>query len=262
MDKYNWNTEARIRERRGGKAMKNELEQYNDAHSALMSVWKRRHKDERHRMFITDGIVCPEKWFAQSMRVLFLLKEAYNNDPDYKGDCWDLLGYLKRTDKNKGRIWAAVAEWQYAIENTTKDNIPVFDSWLGADANDMEQYRKTQSDWLKKCAVVNIKKSNGRTRSKDKELSKFVKEDGELLKKQIEIINPTIIVCGSTFHLLKDNLKEPKKLIFGTDSCKLPPDRGCKRIGDTTVIAYYHPANRRPAALNYYGIAEMYQSFL
>lgn len=242
--------------------MKNE---YKDAHSALMDEWKKRHKAKGYGIFIKDGIVCPETWFSQSIRVLFLLKEAYNNDPDYKGDCWDLLGFLKDTDKNKGRIWAAVAEWQHAIENTTKEHIPTFDGWLGATVNDMDKYRKKQCEQLKKCAVMNIKKSNGKTASTDKDLLGYVERDWDLLKKQIEIIAPTIIVCGSTFHLLKDKSKEPdseRKLIFGADSCKLLPDRGCKRIGDTTVIAYYHPANRRPAALNYYGIAEMYQSLL
>ena len=244
--------------------MQSELDQYISAHSELMHKWKTKHKTTGHKAFVSDGIICPEVWFSQNTRVLFILKEAYSSDSDSNVD-WNLLDYLNSADGSKGRIWSAVAEWQHALENTTKDSISVFDNWLGCPVGDMVQYRKTKSDLLKKCAVINIKKSNGRNGSTDADLLEYINQDWELLKKQIEIIAPTIIVCGSTFHLLKDYPKDPaskRKHILGADTSSISKDRGCKRIGDTIVIAYYHPANQYPAALNYYGIAGIYHSYL
>ena len=33
--------------------------------------------DHQNGVFIRDGVVCPEQWFLQKVRPLFLLKEAY-----------------------------------------------------------------------------------------------------------------------------------------------------------------------------------------
>ena len=244
--------------------METKLEKFNNEYADLMRQWKSRHKSAGYRSFVSDGVLCPEIWFSQTTRILFILKEAYSVNQDDDID-WNLLDYLNSIAGSKGRIWSAIAEWQHALDHTTKESIPIFDNWLGCTVGDMPQYRKVKCDLLRKCAIINIKKSNGRNGSADSDLLEYIQKDWDLLKKQIEIIDPTIIVCGSTFHLLKDCPKDPvskRKLILGADTSSLSQDRGCKRIGDTTVIAYYHPANQYPAALNYYGISGMYHSYL
>lgn len=232
--------------------METKITHYKHAHDKLMTEWMSIHNDRGYKEFVTDGIVCPEVWFSQETRILYILKEPHSGDKS-DGKDWNLLDYLNEPD----RIWTAVAEWQYALQNTTKDSIPSFDRRPGD-----QRYREIRENLLKQCAIINIKKSNGQRNSDDKDLSRYVNEDGELLKQQIDIISPSIILCGSTFHLLKDNQKQPdKKLIFGEDTSDWP-DRGCFPIGGRTVIAYYHPANRYPAALNYYGVAGMYHNYL
>lgn len=238
--------------------METKIARYKQAHDKLIAEWKDRHKKAGYKEFVTDGVVCPEVWFPQPTRVLYILKEPHSGN----GKDWSLLDYLKEPDESKGRTWAAVAEWQYALQNTTVDSIPAFDAWLGAPYGDMERYREAQMNLLRQCAVLNIKKSNGKSESNDIDLLDYVNEDGDLLKRQIDMISPTIIVCGSTFHLLKDNPKQPdKKRIFGEDTGSFP-SRGCFSIGGRTVIAYYHPANHYPAELNYYGLAGMYHHYL
>lgn len=243
--------------------MKNKITQYTLAHSELLSKWKDKHKAAGYKGFVSDGIVCPELWFSQSTRVLFILKEAYSDDGNEND--WDLLDCLNSESESKGRIWTAVAEWQYALQNTTEERIPVFDGWLGCPVGDTKQYREARTALLKQCAVINIKKSNGQNGSDDMDLLRYVKEDWMLIKSQIELINPTIIVCGSTFSLLRDWKTEPeqeRKLILGMDTASLPEGRGCYAIGSRTLLAYYHPANQYPAVLNHYGLVGMYHNFL
>lgn len=235
--------------------------QYEQAHNKLMTEWKSKHEAVGYKEFVTDGIVYPEIWFSQTTRILYILKEAHSDEKS-DGNDWNLLDYLNKPDERKGRIWAAVAEWQYALQNTTADSIPVFDGWLGGSVGDMTQYREAQTALLRKCAVINIKKSNGQNGSDDMDLLDYVNEDGDLLKQQIDIISPTIIVCGSTFHLLKDRLKQSdKKLILGEETASFP-DKDCFSVNGRIVIAYYHPANQYPAKLNYYGLAGMYHHYL
>lgn len=244
--------------------MQNRIEQYILAHAELMREWKDKHKAVGYESFVTDGIVCPEVWFSQTTRVLFILKEAYNDERS-RGVDWCLLDYLMSEDGSKGRIWTAVAEWQYALQNTTNRDIPVFDGWLGCPVGDMKQYRKARGNLLKQCSVINIKKSNGRNGSDDADLLRYVKEDWELIKTQIELIDPTIIVCGSTFSLLRDWTADPEQKrtqIFGVDTAYIPDSRGCYAIGSRALLAYYHPANQYPAALNFYGIVGMYHNYL
>lgn len=82
------------------------------------------------------------------------------------------------------------------------------------------------------------------------------------LKKQLEIIAPDIIICGSTFDTLNrivyDEKIRPKGIwcdnwFYYTDI-----------ISDnkTLVIDYYHPANHYPALVNYYAITNIYQQAL
>lgn len=79
------------------------------------------------------------------------------------------------------------------------------------------------------------------------------------MQKQIEIINPDIIICGYTIEALER--------IFEKQICG---DKKCDNLFYYAVLAgrvrlvidYYHPANRFPALLNYYGIVNIYQQVL
>lgn len=244
--------------------MKAEVVNYLQGNNLLLSEWKARHKAQGYTSFVQDGIIDPEIWFNEPHRILFILKEAYNGDGISNVDS-NLVDELKIPDGSKGRIWSAIAEWVYGLEQTTSNEIPVFDGWLGITEHTNEAYRKRKCDLLRKCAVLNIKKSNGVNGSDDSDLRVYVEEDADLIRKQIEIIQPTIIVCGSTFHLIKDTaetVSDKRYIILGADSSQLPNERGCYSLESKTIIAYYHPANPYPATLNFYGIVGMYHNYL
>ena len=75
-------------------------------------------------------------------------------------------------------------------------------------AYDGENIRLNSHEAIKQIAVVNVKKSNRLKESDDEDLKTYVKRDRKLLKKELEIINPDIIVYGYTFGMLKTVLED------------------------------------------------------
>ena len=192
--------------------------------------------------FIEDGIINKEE-FNKGKKILYLLKEAYSD-----GRGWDLRKRLP-SEFYQYNIWKRVSEWTYGIENTNSLKIEQY----------KENIDKTENnEWLNKIAVVNIKKSSGKSKSDFNEILAYAYHDKEELKKQIEIIDPNIIVCGYTIKALD--------IIFD----KSIRNRRCDNWfyydvlagKERLIIDYYHPANRYPALLNYYGIVNIYQQAL
>lgn len=217
-------------------------DEYKILNQAMFKEWKSKAKHQG-APFIEDGIVNPELWFSEQTtgapKILFVLKEAY-------GESYCLCDSLREKGP-WGSIWKRVAEWTYGILNTTAQRTA----------------RYTELDWhtanelLSHIAVMNLKKSNGTSNSNDEDLKKYADEDCGLLVHQLELINPTIIICGSTFSLLNDALN------LGFDKKNHHNDNWY--YWDTKgrlCLDFYHPANQYPALLNYYAIASIYQQAL
>ena len=68
--------------------------------------------------------------------------------------------------------------------------------------------------------------------------------DKERKKKEIELINPDIIICGKTFYFLEQILDDIKKY----DNSLIA------KWKNILIIDYYHPAARYPNKVNYYSL--------
>ena len=141
--------------------------------------------DHANTVFIRDGVVCPELWFAQRTRPLFLLKEAYNGDGD-----WDLAGDHLLTSDSASRMWRRVSRWTYALLNTTAEELAPYDPGL-----DVSKYG---NEYLRRIAVVNVKKSGDKNSSNMDEIRSYAWFDAQRLWKQLSLCDPTVIVCGYT----------------------------------------------------------------
>lgn len=234
------------------------VEEYYIVHNSIMEEWKNRHESKGYTDFIYDGIINPELWFDpnnKDERILFILKEGLNKEKP--GYATSLVEELRDPDRRKlNKTCKPLSLWYCGLNNTSKENVPSFESC------------SKQDDLLlciEKCAVINVKKSNGVYPSVDKDLLGYINDDNDLLKRQIACIKPTMIVCGYTFHLLKDYNGKRKKIsynIFSCDSSNKPCDMGCYDINGKIVISYFHPSNRYPDSLNFYGLVGMYHDFL
>ena len=90
-------------------------------------------------------------------------------------------------------------------------------------------------------AIVNIKKSNGTSLTKSKNLKFYLKKDKDLLAQQIALIKPTIIVCGYTLSSLKvifPELNEHNKELKENHSARIKINGK-----EVLVLDCYHPSN-------------------
>ncbi len=201
-------------------------------------------------IFITDGVVCPQQWYSQKVRPLFLLKEAYTRNGI---DDWDLFrDHLMLSDKKMSLLWKRVCQWTIGILNTTKDSIYAYTDQLHDECYG--------NDILQKIAVVNVKKSGGRSSSSMSEINQYADFDKNELRRELECVDPTVIICGYTISSL--NIIMGKKI----KDYDYPNENWFYRTSinghDVVVLDYYHPANQFPDLLNYYGLMGIYQKAL
>lgn len=226
----------------------------------IFEEWENKYID---RSFVFDGIVDENEWDKQEIKICFLLKEAYTKDKKnyFK---WSLSKWLNRDESSVINTWNTVALWTYGILNTTESNIPEYP--------DLNLYNRDEKhNILKKISAVNVKKVDGVKKSDWYDLKNYAEKDKELLRKQIDRINPDIIICGKTFDFLRiiygASYDETKKCVDDKGEIK-NSDKGyvvftnIKTKKKTIVIDYYHPANQFPSKVNFYALCALYQQAL
>ena len=142
---------------------------------------------------IVDGIVDIDKYLETEPKILWILKEPYDDVEDglASGGGWHFSkDFLAKDDfyKRMGRsrvTWHPVIYVSYGILNSFRDY------------NDMDYIRddQTMADVIKQIAVINVKKLPGLKQTKNfgPIKSAYLKHK-ELLHKQIELYNPDIII--------------------------------------------------------------------
>lgn len=206
---------------------------------------------DHSNVFISDGPIDEGIWSDRTSgkHIMFLLKEAYGDSTG-----WSLNEWLNETGPSTN-IWYRVVEWTYGISNTTATEIAKY----SPSEISFEVPKSCPNEWLGQIAVMNIKKSGGKSSSDYDEILAYAKADEAELIREIEIIDPDIIVCGGTIealdYLAGDTIKKERcdNWFYYTNAFG-----GRERL----VLDYYHPANRYPALLNYYGITNIYQQAL
>ncbi len=202
------------------------------------------HKDT---VFISDGVVNPLVWGRQTPRILFVMKEAYSNKDD---EDWSLANWVATGDCLKHKIWRRIALWTNGLLHTTSGIICPY----------TKRYSEEEfKDSLQRIAILNIKKSNGKSVSDYDELDAYASEDMYEIRKEFELIDPDVVVCGGCFLTLyatafaRDDVSEKNENwyyyrdVFGKERL---------------FLDFYHPANHWSELLNYYGLMGIYQQAL
>lgn len=215
--------------------------------NTLFDEWR---KKDIHNgaVFISDGVVNESNWLAaDNKRILFVLKEAYSHSGTKN---WSLTKWLSEAEDHS-KIWKRVVEWTYGIYNTTETRIAKYSPNIYDENKDL----------IQRIAVLNLKKSKGKSRSNYDEIRKYARDDREEIKRETEIISPQIIVCGSTLAPLDEEVYDNK--IRGGKKCDNWFYYTTEITGEEIlVIDYYHPAVQWAALANYYAVANIYQQAL
>ncbi len=212
----------------------------NDEHEHLLYEWQES-PDHRGKCFIQDGIVDPTSWSKAGRKVLFVLREAYDSRPNSTG--FDLRRKIRDEWKELKQkpTWRNVANWAYAAHYTERDSIPEL----------TDQSRPLRARALLASAVINVKKSGGKKISDAIELAEYVRTDGDRLRRQIELVNPDLVICGGTWGLIRRFWAGHDERVYGD---KKP---AVFRVGRRYFVHTWHPANRFPERLNYYAMASV-----
>lgn len=154
--------------------------------------------------FIADGVICPDVYEKQPVRVLCILAESYGYDgcgmtniEDQLKE--DVLGLRSRTVQTPRRLATLLYLLERSFENgakVTQEEWKEF-PWLLAPSD--ERNTAILQDALSKVAWINVKKAskgNG-TKLDAAECAAHAHRNREIIRQQIEAIAPDlIIVCG------------------------------------------------------------------
>lgn len=215
-------------------------------HDELMTLWWQWHVENGKERFILDGIVSPSAFEHQpEPKICFLLEEGYytpetdyENDPDFKNP-WNK--YIRNID----------GHYIYDFRKNLQCEPPWYMwhrvAFMTASILSGLGFNTDTDDVLSKIAVVNIKKSEGLPQSDlNGDIAKYISDDKELLKKQIELICPDILVCGRTFDVCcYSGLFDKSNM---THICDFSSGSGLYKAlkhENTIILDTYHPSAPR-----------------
>ena len=168
-------------------------------------IWDTYIDDNGKTAPIIDGIVDIEKYHKTEPKILWILKEPYDDEEDglasgggwhfsrdflAQDDFYHLMGRSRNT-------WHPIIYASYGLLN----------NFIGY--NDMAYIRNDLKmiEVVKRIAVINVKKLPGLTRTYDfGPIYTSYQRNKKLLHRQIDTYNPDIVIGGSTMHLFHEEL--------------------------------------------------------
>ena len=177
---------------------------------------------------ITDGVVDIEQYLKSSPKMLWILKEPWE-DNGVGGwsvtKCLMLKGVVEGTIGNKG-IYAKMAYITYSVFNG-------YPEW-----NDIPYVTNDPQvpGSLRRIAYININKGPGGRRSNAANIESYYRRNRHILNRQVDTMNPDIVIAGNVLHLFYDDLGLKHENFTSEGSVDV-----CSKNGRLYINAY-HPA--------------------
>ncbi len=250
----------------------------NEELEILFNDWKARLKENGDGVcFTKDGLLrqnnksdeqLEQAWFSSSKRILFLLKDQ-NQDGGEKWD-EDIRDWLKDTDGDNSRsieqkqrnrnleiqFIRRIAFLLWGLSKTNNSH-----HWwcneLSMHINEVKEFFNTQP-----FALVECKKMPGNGCLDNKILKKHLQNYGDLLKKEIDLLNPNIIVCTSSYIFDFVVNSYPQKTIHtldGHNSIRIVQN---DNHIESIILCSYHPSVRNNDEFFYEGVMYHYREYL
>lgn len=192
--------------------------------NALFEEWQLAMKDELGG-FVADGIIDEQLFEQANRKILFITKEP-NNPTQKAGDFREWW-----QQPLEGGFSMRIAEWAHGLLY----DFPVFDS-----ISDEQRHKAIGS-----IAFMNLKKVGGGGSAEGSTISEHTKKYHNYLLREIDIIQPDIIITGISGMPLREAL-------FGKLSWKAS-GYGIQiaKFNGARVIDFYHPSSRNAPAAAY-----------
>ncbi len=186
-------------------------------------------KKSQSRRLVKDGIIDDETFVKSPFRILVVLKEVNLGDNTEEirpiNKIFQKWITRRKVDNNWGKTYNRLI--------------------LGVNSIVTGEYNPSVQESLisfRHCAVVNVNKFGGGAQSKIKTLKAHYGVQKDILRAQLDEINPNIVICGGTYDIIHPLLKEKynianlKKVYFD----KTIPKKSFW-MGDQLIIKYFHP---------------------
>ncbi len=176
---------------------------------------------------VEDGIVDEAEYMAAPCRLMFVLKEVNG------GKGWSLCEHLKNGGRQQPHdaTWDNVARWTEGIFSLP-ESLP----WSQLEKDCLDRRKRM----LRKICAVNVKKLSGSYESNSREIYQAAQKNAEILRKQMEIYVPELIICCGTEKAFVDACYSKENVDWKMTS------RGIWyfNYGGCTTISFSHPAAR------------------
>jgi len=197
---------------------------------ADFEIETRMHLSPNKEFLFIDGPFDIKKYYESKTKILWLLKEPYDSRPE---------------SKKKEESFRSIFNWKktHLIEiKSNKTWIPILYVSHGILNNITggELLSKKPAeivDTFSNIAIINVSKIPAKTTTKWNDLVKSYKKNETLLKKQIEILNPDILIFGNTFDLYKNIFKTKTEIKEKTKTRKV-----LHNSKEIKLINTHHPA--------------------
>jgi hypothetical protein len=187
--------------------------------------------EETH--FLTDGIIKKAKYKTANEQILWILKEPWTEEVHEEIKIGNYIEYINKFDfddfpqyDTSTQMWRRITYANAGILNG---------GWLFNGLDDLPDSREV-FDALFACALINLKKIPGSTRSNFNTIDHYFKIGQELIFNQIEEIKPTVIICGGTYSHLSPYIEKELKQINN-----VPVNSYCL-WKNRLIINAYHPS--------------------
>lgn len=204
----------------------------------------RMDEPQNNRFVIPDGVMQPEVYFSKPIRLAWVLKEPYDEE-DGTGGGWSYFDmfpegkdlYVEQFHRGHKSTWHPMIYISHSIHNN-------FPKW-----EEMKYIRQDHSmcDVVRHVAFINSQKlpSKGRTNTNFEDLWESIEKHSDLLKKQIDLLDPNVFIFGNTIGLYKKILELDFSNFKDHGSCKFIEKDG------KLYIHAYHPSQRSITRDNY-----------
>jgi hypothetical protein len=221
-----------------------DIEKFKIEYSKLINeMYERMSKPEEKRYIIDDGVMLPEKYFSNEIRLAWMLKEPYD-EKDGTGGGWSYFEmfkgenlYLEQFNRTNKPTWHPIIYISFAIHNH-------FLKW-----NQMGKLRDNNEmcEVVKEVAFINAQKlpSKNGTTTNFSDLFTSLEKYNDLIIRQIDLLNPNVFIFANTFDVYKKylNLENSKQTTY--KSLRYVVNDG------KLYINAYHPAQKTIKGFEY-----------
>jgi hypothetical protein len=202
----------------------------NQRLNRLFDDWERTYAGTGD-YFVRDGIIDEALWASRKRsqpdfkQVVFLLKDKNRSSKVQERE--DLIRQKDMRINCRLGPWRALGQWAYLLQNSSLKILP-----------DYEKSGAEHGDACRATAIMNLKKNAGVEKADDALLGEMANRDAKYLCKQLDIIEPDIVLCGGVYDIARNVFPEIKSL-------DLKKSQAGFDVKGRLWISFYHPGYSR-----------------